>query len=321
MLFILRKLRRSFFLPRKVRTYVAYAVGEVALLVVSIMMMEGTFLSHGLHAGNRIVLKAEAFDEYLKERALEPNKKDQTYLFMKGKYYGGYSNDPSMDRVSFRDLAEDLAFHLQNQQFYPEPDKPKADLLIVVHYGVTSARPDTLEEMMGVEDIFLLSDDPINSSPEQVNRDAGKKGGGSNVDYGLEFNYNASVSIQQANYRASYGKARLLGMEEAYSRKGYRYDEQLLNAMIQEERYFINLLAWDYQKLQQGEQILVWRMRYNVRSTGQSFGTAVAEMNHLAGDYFGTNQKKLVMKRMDDRSQVTIGEIEVIEQVKEEDSQ
>ena len=38
MLFIFRKLRRSFFQPGKVRTYVAYAVGEIALIVVGILI-------------------------------------------------------------------------------------------------------------------------------------------------------------------------------------------------------------------------------------------------------------------------------------------
>ncbi|MDA0350187.1 MAG: hypothetical protein O3C43_17780 [Verrucomicrobia bacterium] len=38
MLFIFRKLRRSFFLPGKVRTYVAYAIGEIALIVIGILI-------------------------------------------------------------------------------------------------------------------------------------------------------------------------------------------------------------------------------------------------------------------------------------------
>jgi hypothetical protein len=38
MLFIFRKLRRSFFLPGKVRTYLAYAVGEIVLIVVGILI-------------------------------------------------------------------------------------------------------------------------------------------------------------------------------------------------------------------------------------------------------------------------------------------
>lgn len=38
MLFILRKLRRSFFLPGKLRTYLAYAVGEIVLIVIGILI-------------------------------------------------------------------------------------------------------------------------------------------------------------------------------------------------------------------------------------------------------------------------------------------
>ena len=38
MLFIFRKLRRSFFLPGKVRTYLAYAVGEIALIMIGILL-------------------------------------------------------------------------------------------------------------------------------------------------------------------------------------------------------------------------------------------------------------------------------------------
>ena len=38
MLFILRQLRRSFFQPGKLRTYVAYAIGEIILIVIGILI-------------------------------------------------------------------------------------------------------------------------------------------------------------------------------------------------------------------------------------------------------------------------------------------
>ena len=38
MLFIFRQLRRSFFQPGKLRTYVAYAIGEILLIVVGILI-------------------------------------------------------------------------------------------------------------------------------------------------------------------------------------------------------------------------------------------------------------------------------------------
>ena len=51
---------------------------------------------------------------------------------------------------------------------------------------------------------------------------------------------------------ASLHKARLHGMEEAYDLKGTARDERLLNIMINEERYFVILMVYDFQKLQQG---------------------------------------------------------------------
>ncbi|QXD25802.1 hypothetical protein F7C95_07935 [Opitutia bacterium ISCC 51] len=38
MLFIFRKLRRSFFQPGKFRTYIAYAIGEILLIVIGILI-------------------------------------------------------------------------------------------------------------------------------------------------------------------------------------------------------------------------------------------------------------------------------------------
>ena len=38
MLFIFKKLRRSFFLPGKVRTYLAYGIGEIALIMIGILL-------------------------------------------------------------------------------------------------------------------------------------------------------------------------------------------------------------------------------------------------------------------------------------------
>jgi len=284
------------------------------------------------NAVNRVAVKAEALDSFLTERARNPEKKLQTYLFMKGKYYGGNSRDDSMDDVTFENLVEDIAAYLRNQNFFPEPEHKTSDLLIVVHYGVTSGQADSLTETMGHHSIEELSDPFGNtgyiwkSADELTTLDGedvselyeDSSAGPSqfpvlnNIDPGVEFNYNASLSMEEAHYRAAYAKAQLLGMEEAYSHKGSPRDELMLNTMINEERYFVVLMAWDYQKLLNGESELVWRTRYSIRSLGQSFEDGINQMNKVAGDYFGMNMKGLINKRADDRSNVKMGEIEVL---------
>lgn len=300
------------------------------VLVILVLFAQISFLN----AANRVVVKAEARGDYLTERARNPEEKVQTYLFMKGQYYGGGISDPSMDEMSFEDIVRNLAGHLQRQQFFPESEEDDSDLLIVVHYGVTGGRPDSLDESMGYNSIEEMSDKFGNTGFvwEDTN-DSDRLQGGvldedyqedtagttvvhtmSNVDPGVEFNYNASLSMEEAHNAASFRKAQLLGMEEAFGHKGSPRQQWELNTMINQERYFVVLNVYDFQKLKEGEKVLLWRTRYNIRSTGQPFGKAIMDMNEIAGDYFGANLKGLVMKRPTDDSRVQVGDIEILEE-------
>jgi hypothetical protein len=292
-----------------------------------------------LMGANQVVVNAEALGEYLTERARIPEEKVQTYLFMKGKYYGGGISDPSMSDVSFEELVEDLAENLKYQQFFPESegDEDQSDLLIVVHYGVTGGRPDSLVESMGYNSIEEMNDPFGNTGyvwedTTDVDRLDGNHSNElfdepndtgpvfdvpNTVDPGVEFNYNASLSVEEAQNAASFKKAQLLGMEQAFDFHGSPRQQWELNTLINQERYFVVLNVYDFQKLRKGEKVLLWRTRYNIRSTGQPFDEAIQSMNQIAGDYFGTNQKALVMKRVSDDSRVKIGEIEVLDEPEE----
>jgi hypothetical protein len=67
MLFIFRKLRRSFFLPGKVRTYVAYALGEIVLIVVGILIAVqiGEWNEDRKNRAQEKVILAEIHEEFL----------------------------------------------------------------------------------------------------------------------------------------------------------------------------------------------------------------------------------------------------------------
>jgi hypothetical protein len=112
--------------------------------------------------------------------------------------------------------------------------------------------------------------------------------------------------------------AKLLGMD--FNKTGAS-DKRLLSHLSSESRYFVILYAYDFQQLHAGEIDLLWTTRYSIRSTGQSFGDAITQMNRIASDYMGQNLKRFVQKRTDDSSFVSFGEIEVIdiEKIKAED--
>ena len=253
-----------------------------------------------LQGANRVFVKAESLEEYLVERARDPARKNQTYQFMKGQYNPGNRLDPSMDNISFEGIAYDLALQLRKQDFYPEPELGKSDLLIVVHYGATD---DTYQPFRydGLNDYdFDIFDELGNYRRPR----------------GLEGLTNMElVHIRDRSYRS-----KLLGMDFD---KTWAWDKRLLSRLSSEARYYVVLFAYDFQRLQQGDIRLLWRTRYSVRAIGQSFEVAIQDMNRIASDFMGKNIKGFVQKRVDDTSVVSFGDIEVIdvEEIKEEDRQ
>lgn len=261
-------------------------------------------------AANRIVIKAVASEEYTKERARDESKKIQSYQFIEGRHFKGMTKDPGMEAVTFIDIVQDMARHLVRQNYYPNPVPGEGDLLIVVHYGVTDFE-ESLEDMMGWTS---LEDMGYNETV------AGAGGGGTALDPStlnaindFGFNLNSAGMVGSANEQSGYFKAQLLGMESAYTDRLTVQDEYDLKHMLQEERYFVILMAYDYPLLRnEGEVKLLWSTRYSIRAVGQSFEDAIKDMNLVAGDFFGKNLKGISKKRVTDDSRVEMGDIEVI---------
>ena len=256
-------------------------------------------------SANRVSVRAEAWDEFTTERARNPDKKILRYRFLKGNYHPGSISDPSMQDLKFEDIVHDIALNLGKNNFIPDPNPENTDLIIVVHWGRTRPAEDSLIDLHG----YTSLDDMGGLTPDRSIAFDNP----SNISSELEFNYNASLSISESNEGNAYYKSQLLGMEEAFGTKGSRYDEEMMKRMVDEERYFIILMAYDYKKLQEGETVLLWRTRYSMRALGQSFTDAIGQMNHVAGDYFGQNMKGLITKRFNAEDDVKIGDIEVID--------
>lgn len=255
-------------------------------------------------ASDRVAVKAYATGEYTIERARDDSGEVQTYFIAEGKYYPGNTNRPGMEEVSFTEIARDLAFHLKRQNFFSETNKDKGDLLILVHYGVTDYDPDYMElrSIDSMDDFGfggVENDDPLleRSVTEEFQAQL----------YDMQ-------SINQGNTEEVARKARLLGMDELLD--PFTPDQRIneLWSMLEEERYFIVLQAFDLPLFRQGEKKLLWSTRYSMRAGAKPFDQAMAELNVVAGEYFGKNMKGLNMKRASDKSNVELGDVEVIEE-------
>jgi hypothetical protein len=57
---------------------------------------------------------------------------------------------------------------------------------------------------------------------------------------------------------------------------------------LEEDRYFVVLTAFDYQKLvKEKKQKFLWEVRFSIREHGTAFDDRIKGMAELASDYFG----------------------------------
>lgn len=262
---------------------------------------------------NKVTLKAVATDEYLEARAQDGAAGILTYQFIEGRRFTGRAVNKGLANMTFQELALSLAENLVKQNFYPNPEPGKGDLLIVVHYGSTDNEEDMME-MLGAANAVDLVDADV-SGVDVATADAADVTQFLDVMDALAANESMSRAINSGNSLSHSQKAHVLGIDAERDLPDFMSGDYEYEQMLRESRYFVVLMAFDYRLyMQEGESKLLWSTRYNVRAAGQSFQAAIEGMNAIGSDYFGKNLDKLARKRIEDTSSVEIGDIEVIEE-------
>lgn len=285
-------------------------IKPITYVLLGIFLSQGAF-SNLFALSNRVAIRAEADTDFLKSREQSGSAKPLTYQVAKGKFYVGAMNDKRMKEFTFEDIVNDMAQHLRKQKFYPHTGEGTGDMLIVVHYGVTEYE-ESIMELMG-----YTSEEEMGLSSEFDFEGIAPDSASMNAIQDLGFNQSTTDTLSDSNKQSMGHKAKLLGMEEAFGFYTNTQDKYELQSMLDEERYFVILMAYDIASMKKGDPQLLWTTRYSIRAIGQNFDEAMKGMNEIAGDYFGQSFKGLNLKRLDDSSQVEIGEIEVIQEEKE----
>ncbi len=100
-------------------------------------------------------------------------------------------------------------------------------------------------------------------------------------------------------------------------------DEYELRDMLKDERYFIVLMAYDWQKLRtEKEYELVWSTRFSLDAIGTNFREAHFALSRGAANYIGTNLDGDLGKTKTHLGpgDIEFGTIEVIETVEDTSS-
>jgi hypothetical protein len=291
----------------------------------------------GLHADHAdfVVVSATASKNYTQRKFVNGSPKPESYVFFEGKYFNGDVNDPSIDHASFMDIAKVLAPNLAKQNFFPTRDAKSADLLIVVNWGTTITDYGGKNDM---ETQDLLKDAQSAAASGDINE----------LTFDLMQNQTQAASAQKfAEFNAG-----LLGYTTALTKEmsmqwaspdGLNAEAESHLSDLIEQRYFVILLAYDYQKIlsdgkaadaqmniPRGRHSLgavrddptqprpVWEVRMNITARGNNFVEALPAMSKVAADYFGKQFDDLKTEETDvgKNASVEIGPVKTLEIIK-----
>jgi hypothetical protein len=281
-----------------------YKIRSFALLLFA-------FTAFAINLGAKtvqVVVHSEADEQFVKEREGSSVLKPISYAFAEGNYFPGDSRDKTIGRESFGAILTNLARDLEMQRFYPvnPDDTDAAEQLIVVHWGTT------------------IIDEIAQQQQEDFIEAINAYSGSAADDFEAKNELFSAVQQQESNRdsAAQYisNNANILGYTEELNQElkkdvfGQSPRVDTLLQHVGETRYFVILLAWDYQALREtGKRKMLWSTRFNIRMTGNNFALALPEMSKAASDYFATNTEKLTTRKTTMyKSNAKFGEIEVI---------
>lgn len=251
----------------------------------------------------------------------------ETYTFGEGGRLAGSADDPTIDRLTFLDVATAIAGPLEKRGFVPVGDRnpEKTKLLIMVYWGTTTGTERASDSL-----VYQSLQRSQGSKPPPPTQPP--SGGAASAGPGASQQARQSAAVQnsrQANEDGAMAavlaenwqreqfdmkNAMLLGYDKALAETSdvgatplsRRHDD--LVSEIEEDRYFIVLMAYDYQALwTRRKHSLLWVTRFSVRARGSDFERLLPSMVGYASQYFGQDSHGLLRRELPE-GHVEVGE-------------
>jgi len=256
---------------------------------------------------SQVVVSATAVKDYVRPTDDSGAPAPETYVFAQGQFFGGTSVNHGLQRTTFTDITKILATSLAGQKYYPTTDAKAADLLIMVHWGVTTIYEDPQRE-------FSIAALQEASAAYNAAIDAGTKPDPSDLNYQMSLQDDALAETR----RAMEFNATLLGyrrtIEKARRSASLTAEETALVQQLNRERYFVILLAYDNETFNRdGRSKLLWTARISMAATGKSFTTALPLLAQAGSEVYGRHLDNLaVVKTTTHQGEVILGELQVL---------
>jgi hypothetical protein len=252
-----------------------------------------------------IAISATTVPGYARPVDAEGKPRPERYVFTQGKYFAGDNGDASLVGTKFEAILKTLAPYLTRQNYFPTKDVASADIVIVVHWGTTSTYVNPQQQ---------LTLDHLNEAGDRNRDDAGN---GGKIDQeamyqALSDQANALTSTATSISRNS----ALLGYqpELLQEQRNILANDQTIQAELNEERYFVILMAYDLQRMKKDHKShVLWATRISVRSPGNNFTEAMPALVEAGAEVYGRQMDGLVrVKERTGEGRVTLGEMKVL---------
>jgi hypothetical protein len=275
--------------------------------------------------GEIAAVSSTVSDGYARVRLPDGSFQPETYTFGEGGRLAGSSRDDTIDRLTFTDVATAVADPLRKRNYVPVEDRnpEKTKLLIMVYWGTTSGTSDS-SDSLGYQNLQRNQ----GSKPPPTQPPAALAKGGASANQQAR-QAAATASMRQSEEDGAMAEvlaenwqrdqvdmrnAMLLGYDTAIaetsavgSTPATRRREDLVSE-IEENRYFVVLMAYDYQALwRQKKHSLLWVTRLSVRERGADFGKLLPSMVGYASQFFGQDSHGLLRRPLPE-GRVEIGE-------------
>ncbi len=259
--------------------------------------------------------------DYARAKLPDGSFRPEYYTFGKGGKWGGEISDATMDKLNFMDVARVIAASLAGQNYLPAKDAASTRLLIMLYWGTTQVPGPTSDsvayDQLGAAQVNLNAF----TVPSQTNPAAKVVVGGPAADAAMAQMSEALTLLNMENeqrdrtdfanaHMLGYDAEGLIGTDYGMNMRGTAFEARRdeLVAEIEENRYFVVLMAYDYQLLwKKKKHRLLWETRFSINERHNAFDKALPAMAQYASRYFGQGSRGLLRVRVPE-GRVEVGE-------------
>jgi hypothetical protein len=280
-------------------------------------------------AGEVTAVSSKVSDRYVRTKLADGSYRQETYAFGEGGYLGAAMRDETIDKLGFLKIAHVVAFPLAHQNYIPAKDPKSTNLLIMVYWGAT----DGASDISNSSPYLRLQASQVKSAPAtssiapQAPPDVSMRDCYYSSNKMSDEVMAREVATEELNnslveaalddrerIQADVRIAMLLGYDaELAATKGLegtplRHSRDDLVSEIEDSRYFVVLMAYDFQMARQHRKPeLLWVTRISVRARGNDFRKVLPAMTEYASPYFGQDSHGLLRKPMPE-GRIDVGE-------------